>query len=111
MLSCCNFLVIEQLKGGSGSRQLCLCNKTDSMFLPIACNSIDRNNTYVPLASHVKQKLTVSGFAIGVENLTNDRPRFQTSDTHQIDRCLGMPAPLQRASWACTQWEDMSRIR
>jgi hypothetical protein len=76
MVSGGNFLIIEQLKGRCGSRQLCLGDQADRMFLTIAYNSIDRNNAYVPLASYVKQTLTVSCFTIGVEDLANDCSGF-----------------------------------
>ena|SRR6266567_504663 len=101
--------IVEKLERRFGGGKLYLANTAHRMFLSVPSNRIDREQTQSPGTRNIKQHLPPCRLSILTQDLADDRTRLETSDTHEIDGCLGMAASLQGPTWLCPKREDVSR--
>ena len=77
------------------------------MFLTIARYRINREQTKPPCACKIKQHLPTCRLSIVTQYFTDDCTWLQTSNTHEIDGCLGMAAALQGTTRLRPKREDV----
>jgi hypothetical protein len=81
------------------------------VFLTVARNAINVEDTYAPFPRQRKDDIATGRFTAAVQGLAKDRSRLQACEMHQVHRGLCMTSSTKRAPRMSAQWKDMPRAR